>query len=124
MSSPLSLADTPPAPAAAAAEEPAAPAPWSPGDAGPTDLAALRAELDRIDDALHDLLIRRADVVARVAATKPNGTLALRPGREAAIIRRLLARHTGHLPPQALVRLWRELLAATTAMQGPFVVAV
>ena len=129
MSSPLSLADTPSAPAAAATEEAAAPAPWpgaSPpdGDAAREDLAALRAELDRIDDAVHDLLIRRADVVARVAATKPNGTLALRPGREAAIIRRLLARHSGQLPPQALVRLWRELLAATTSMQGPFVVAV
>ncbi len=124
MASPLSLAETPPASAAAAAEEPAAPAPWPAADAARNDLAALRAELDRIDDTVHDLLIRRSDVVARVAATKPNGTLALRPGREAAIIRRLLARHTGHLPPQALVRLWRELLAATTAMQGPFVIAV
>ncbi len=92
----------------------------------PGDLAGLRAEIDRIDEALHDLLIRRADVVTRVGASgdKSGSRVALRPGREAAIIRRLLARHTGELPPQALVRLWRELLAATTAMQRPFVVAV
>lgn len=91
-----------------------------------TDLAALRAELDGIDDALHDLLMRRAGVVARVGASadKAATRVALRPGREAAIIRRLLARHSGKLPPQALVRLWRELLAATTSMQRPFVVAV
>jgi chorismate mutase/prephenate dehydratase len=86
------------------------------------DLQALRAELDRIDDGLHDLLMRRAEVVRQVAGAK-NG-VALRPGREAAILRRLLARHAGALPPQAVVRIWRELLAGTTAMQGPFVIAV
>ena len=49
---------------------------------------------------------------------------AYRPGREASIIRRLLRRHKGALPPQTMVRLWRELLAGTTAMQGPFAIAV
>jgi chorismate mutase len=82
------------------------------------DLAALRSELDGIDDALHELLMRRAAVVEQVARTK--GGVALRPGREAAIIRRLLARHAGNLPLHALLRIWRELLAATTAMQGNF----
>jgi chorismate mutase / prephenate dehydratase len=97
-----------------------------PAGAPPADLAALRAELDGIDDALHDLLMRRAEVVAWVGASadKAATRVALRPGREAAIIRRLLARHSGPLPPRALVRLWRELLAATTAMQRPFIVAV
>jgi chorismate mutase / prephenate dehydratase len=115
--SPLAAAVEPAAPAAAG-DAPASPEHWR------GDLAALRAELDRIDDALHDLLLRRAVVVEGVAATKPNGSSALRPGREAAIVRRLLARHTGSLPPQGVVRIWRELLAATTAMQGPFSVAV
>ncbi|MGH7155466.1 MAG: chorismate mutase, partial [Acetobacteraceae bacterium] len=36
----------------------------------------------------------------------------------------LLSRHDGTLPRQAIVRIWRELLAATTAMQGRFVIAV
>ena len=40
------------------------------------------------------------------------------------ILRRLLARHTGKLPPQTLVRMWRELLAGTTAMQTAVTVAV
>lgn len=137
MSSPSPFVAAPAAPAsadvAAAGEAPASPDHWriDPGrtDPGRTepglgDLAALRAELDRIDDALHDLLLRRAAVVEQVAATKPNGSSALRPGREAAIIRRLLARHGGSLPPQGVVRIWRELLAATTSMQGSFGVAV
>jgi chorismate mutase len=81
-------------------------------------LAELRVELDRIDDAMHALLIQRALVVERVGAVK--STVALRPGREAAILRRLLGQHTGHLPRQALVRIWRELFAGTTSMQGQF----
>jgi chorismate mutase len=78
--------------------------------------------LDRIDDALHALLMERARVVEQVAKSGKRG--AYRPGREASIIRRLLRRHSGALPAQAIVRIWRELLAGTTAMQGQFTVAV
>ena len=100
-----------------------APAGDAPGDGWRSGgLAALRGELDRIDDSVHDLLMQRAEVVEHVARSgKP---AAFRPGREAAIIRRLLGRHQGGLPPVALVRIWRELLAGTTAMQGGFSVAV
>jgi chorismate mutase / prephenate dehydratase len=98
-------------------EEPAPVDGWRNGG-----LPALRAELDRIDNAIHDLLIQRAEVVEYVARSgKP---AALRPGREASIIRRLLDRHRGSLPPVALVRIWRELLAGTTSMQGGFSLAV
>jgi chorismate mutase len=119
MSSPAPL-DAPPGATAAPTDEP------SPEDGWPREpngeLAALRAELDRIDDALHALLMQRAAVIEDVAKSgKPS---AYRPGREAAIIRRLLARHSGNLPPQTLVRIWREMLAGTTAMQGSFRIAV
>jgi chorismate mutase len=83
-------------------------------------LADLRRELDRLDDAMHDLLMARAAIVERVGAIKTS--VKLRPGREAAILRRLLQRHSGALPRQALVRIWRELFAGTTAMQGAFIV--
>jgi chorismate mutase / prephenate dehydratase len=98
------------------ATDPAAPAPAP-------DLGQLRAELDRIDDALHDLLVQRAELVAS-GITQAKTGLALRSGREAQIIRRLLSRHRGALPPHTLVRLWRELLAGTTAIQGHHVIAV
>jgi chorismate mutase / prephenate dehydratase len=88
----------------------------------PAALPLLREELDRIDDAIHDLLMQRAGVVSQVAAL--GRRTPYRPGREANIIHRLLARHRGLLPPQAVVRIWRELLSATTAMQGRHVVAV
>jgi len=96
----------------------------SPAPAAAPDLGSLRAELDRLDDALHDTLMRRAAVVAQVAALRVKGPVPLRPGREAAIIRRLLARHEGALPAFGVVRIWREMLAATTAQQRPMLVAV
>jgi chorismate mutase len=94
-----------------------------PPPATPT-LADLRAELDRLDDGIHDLLMQRAGVVARVAEVGGKGRVALRPGREAEIIRRLLRRHSGKLPRRVLPRLWRELLAATTSMQQNHVITV
>jgi chorismate mutase len=84
----------------------------------PPALVSLRAEIDRIDDALHGLLMERAQIVARLARQGAKGQVPLRPGREANIIRRLLRQHSGPLPRSALARIWRELLAATTAMQG------
>ena len=89
------------------------------------DLDALRAEIDSLDDAMHALLMRRAEVVDRLSGshTKPAGTV-LRPGREAAILRRLLARHSGPLPRGALVRFWRELFASSIAQQSNFTVAL
>jgi len=91
----------------------------------PSDLADLRRRLDEIDDKLHDLLIRRAEIVGAVAASKREGKLpAFQPGREAQIIRRLVGRHHGDFPVATLVRMWREMLAATVRLQSPFAVVV
>lgn len=89
----------------------------------PTPLDALRHEIDAIDDAIHDLMIERCDVVERLRGLKRDGP-AIRPAREAMLLRRLAARHRGALPTAVLVRVWRELFAALTALQGPFTVAV
>jgi chorismate mutase/prephenate dehydratase len=86
------------------------------------DLSALRARLDELDDTIHDLLMERARVVENVARSGKTATF--RPGREASILRRLLARHSGKLPARTLVRMWREMLAGTTAMQTAVTVAV
>lgn len=88
-------------------------------------LDKLRQEIDRIDDELHDLLIRRTDVVEEVGTLKDVGNLALlRPGREAEILRRLVARHSGRFPKASLVRIWREIIGGMVTLQGPISVAV
>ena len=91
----------------------------------PSDLQGLRQRLDDIDDRLQDLLIERAEIVSLVAATKQAGDQpAFQPAREAEIIRRLVGRHRGSFPVANLLRMWREMLAATVSLQSPFSVAV
>jgi chorismate mutase/prephenate dehydratase len=88
-------------------------------------LADLRRRIDELDDALHDILIERAAIVESVATLKQrDATPPLRPGREAQIIHRLLARHRGAFPKATLVRLWRELLAGTISIQVDLQIAV
>lgn len=90
-----------------------------------SDLADLRRRIDGIDDRMHDLLMERAEIVARVAATKSDGDVAFyQPAREAQILRRLAARHHGILPVASVLRIWRELLAATVGLETPFAIAV
>lgn len=91
-------------------------------------LEDLRREIDGIDDAIHDLIMRRAVLLSAIAAAKGKNAGGagsfLRPGREASVLRRLVARHHGAFPKAALVRLWREIISAPLSLQGTFSVAV
>jgi chorismate mutase / prephenate dehydratase len=88
------------------------------------DLGAVRREIDKLDDRLHDLLMKRAATVDQVAAAKGGAGPFLRPGREAQILRRLAARHSGSLPAAAVVRIMRELISSLYRIQGPIKIAV
>lgn len=91
---------------------------------GPT-LDALRGEIDRLDDQLIALLLRRAEIAAQVAPLKAGlGAPMLRPGREAAVLRRLVAKTGSGFDPLAVVRIWREIMSAALRIQGRFSVAV
>ncbi|HLO78000.1 MAG TPA: chorismate mutase [Magnetospirillum sp.] len=87
-------------------------------------LDRLRSQIDRIDDQLHDLLMQRAGLVEQIASAKAPSGIALRPGREAQVLRRLIARHQGAFPKTALVRIWREIMGALVGLQQPFTIAV
>ena len=84
----------------------------------------LRREIDEIDIAVHDLLMRRVALADRIGHVKGEGGPFIRPGREARILRRLAARHKGPLPKTVLVCIWREIISAMTALEGPYAVAV
>ncbi len=86
-------------------------------------LSELRAEIDRIDGEIHDAILRRAELVGQVRAAKPPGLPAMRPAREAQILRGLLARHHGPFPPRALAQIWQEMIDAFTFLQGGLKVA-
>ena len=91
--------------------------------ASPT-LDDLRAEIDRIDAAMHGLLIERGEIIDRLIAvkkTQASGS-AFRPAREAAMMRRLVERHTGILPLDTVESIWRVIIATFTHVQAPYAV--
>ena len=95
---------------------------------GVKSLDDLRAEIDEIDSQLHDLLMRRTEVTAEVGRAKKRAQAEqvqfLRPGREAQVLRRLVARHEGDFPKLVLVHIWREIVTAATSQQGAFSVSI
>ncbi len=87
----------------------------------PDKLAPLRQEIDSIDGQLHDLLMRRAEIVGEIGQQKASdGGPIFRPAREALLLRRLLARHHGDMPRAVVVRLWREIVASSIRLQSDF----
>ncbi len=87
-------------------------------------LDGLRAHIDRLDMALHDLLRDRAEIIDQVRKVKGKQHIYIRPGREAQMVRALLGRPQGKLPEGFVARLWREMISAFTLVESPFKVAV
>ena len=86
-------------------------------------LGDLRKEIDRIDEAMHQLLIERGDIIDRLIAVKRSqdtGTSAFRPAREAEMMRRLVKRHKGILPLDTVESIWRVIISTFTYVQAPF----
>jgi chorismate mutase len=85
-------------------------------------LGELRKEIDRIDEAMHKLLMERGDIIDRLIATKKTqeSGSAFRPAREADMMRRLVQRHKGILPLDTAESIWRVIIATFTHVQAPF----
>ena len=97
---------------------------------GSTTLGDINRSLEQLAlERGHHLLSMQSnaeyELVERVQDAKQEGVGAIyRPGREAAVLRRLAARHDGSLPLAVIVRLWRELMSAFVGLQGRFAVAL
>jgi chorismate mutase len=85
-------------------------------------LAELRREIDRIDEAMHRLLMERGEIIDRLIATKQTQETgsAFRPAREADMMRRLVDRHKGILPLDTAESIWRVIISTFTYVQAPF----
>ncbi|MBI1300343.1 MAG: hypothetical protein GC137_01665 [Alphaproteobacteria bacterium] len=91
----------------------------------PENLKNIREEIDAIDDAMHDLLMRRASLVDKIRETKKkDGMPTVQPAREAQVMQRLLARHKGSFPALAVFAMWRELFSASALQQADLSVGV
>ena len=88
----------------------------------PPTLADLRREIDRIDEAMHRLLMERGEIIDTLIATKKTAESgsAFRPAREADMMKRLVERHRGLLPLDTVESIWRVIIATFTYVQAPF----
>jgi chorismate mutase len=90
----------------------------------PPQLADLRREIDRIDEAMHRLLVERGEFIGRIINAKRTTAAelgsAFRPAREADMMRRLVERHSGILPLDTVESIWRVIIATFTWVQAPF----
>jgi chorismate mutase len=89
---------------------------------GKPSLPELRAEIDRIDESMHSLLMERGEIIDRLIAVKKSQETgsAFRPAREADMMRRLVQRHHGILPLDTVESIWRVIIATFTHVQAPF----
>lgn len=85
-------------------------------------LADLRREIDRIDEAMHRLLMERGEIIDTLIATKRTAESgsAFRPAREADMMKRLVERHKGILPLDTAESILRVIIATFTYVQAPF----
>ena len=83
-------------------------------------------EIIRIDQQVHDLLMRRAGLLraVRKADAADAAQVSLRPGEDAATVRRIVERHTGDFPLRAVVRIWREILTASLSADAQYSVHI
>ncbi len=90
----------------------------------PPSLADLRREIDRIDAAMHRLLMERGEIIDTLISVKKTAETgsAFRPAREADMMRRLVERHRGILPLDTAESIWRVIIATFTYVQAPFAV--
>ena len=95
------------------------------GSSGRT-LADLRSEIDRIDAAMHELLMERGRIIGQLIEIKARqgGGSAFRPAREAAMMRAIVERHRGLLPLDTVEGIWRIIISTFTYMQSPYSVHV
>jgi chorismate mutase len=84
-------------------------------------IEALRRQIDKIDDELLELLVRRVGIVEKVGdikgAEKDGRQSIIRPGREAAMIRRMVKEGGGKIPPQVIAVLWRIIISSAIRVE-------
>jgi chorismate mutase len=87
-------------------------------------LADLRQEIDRIDEAMHRLLMERGTIIDRLIASKKASqaglSSAFRPGREASMMKALAERHQGLLPLDTVESIWRVIIGTFTYVQSNY----
>ncbi|GIW39609.1 MAG: prephenate dehydratase [Candidatus Binatia bacterium] len=98
------------------------PASTPPGDS--RSLAALRAEIDRVDREILTWLNRRAELARQIGEKKASARLgAFAPEREKKILARLAEENPGPLRPEMVRAIFRQIIASCRSLEQPLRVA-
>lgn len=84
-------------------------------------LEDLRMEIDKIDEDLLEVLVKRMSLSLDVAQAKgKSGTPLFRPDREQNIIDRIKELNSGRVPDRYILPIFREIIGASLHLQGNF----
>jgi chorismate mutase / prephenate dehydratase len=88
-------------------------------------LRELRDKIDALDEKIHALINKRAQLAQAVAQAKhSNGDKHFwRPEREAEVLTRAVERNKGPLPNEEVARLFREIMSACLRLESPLSIA-
>jgi len=83
-----------------------------------TGLAALRAEIDRIDRGLVAMMNERAEIARQIGHLKQSsGQVAYDPSREEIVLERVASAGAGPLSRESIKAIWRELISGSRAIE-------
>ena len=88
-------------------------------------LAAVREQIDQIDNQLQELINQRANLAVEVGKIKhaEKETVFYRPEREAQILQRIVERNHGPLSAEQVTLIFRNILTACLNLQHPISIA-
>lgn len=84
----------------------------------------IRAEIDRIDKGLVNLINRRAECAMEIGKHKEkNSESIFAPEREAQVLSKVLEQNSGPLADKSIAAIYREIISACRAFEKPITVA-
>ncbi len=96
------------------------------GNNSPSALGNVRDKIDAIDEEIATLLASRFELVQEVKRVKgltgEGDAPALRPAREAQILRRLVGKYGSRVHARTLISIWCEIMISATQVQAAFTV--
>ena len=84
-----------------------------------TKINNLRKKIDDIDSQMIELINLRTEIVYEISKNKAVGP-AIRTGREAEVLRKILLKAPSNFSRKAIIRIWRELVSAYSQMQSSY----
>ncbi len=84
-----------------------------------TKINNLRKKIDDIDSQMIELINLRTEIVCEISKNKAVGP-AIRTGREAEVLRKILLKAPSNFSRKSIIRIWRELVSAYSQMQSSY----